>query len=88
MSKHPLTSINPKEIFIQAIKSIQGTKASGKLLHDLLKYIFIIFNIIRSLSDHAVLSWIYRTHEYFISVKTDDILMAKQNRVLFEILIK
>ena len=35
--KHPLASINQKGICIQEIKSIKGTKPSGKFWYDLLE---------------------------------------------------
>ena len=39
--KHPLASRKQKYIWIQEIKSIQGTKTSGKFWYDLLKLILI-----------------------------------------------
>ena len=57
--KHPLASINHKELCIQAIKSIQGTNPAGKIWYDSLKSIFVTVKMIRSSSDHAVFSWVY-----------------------------
>ena len=56
--KHPLASINQTELFIQAIKSIQGTKPAVKLWYDLLKSIFITVKMIRRSSDHSIFSWV------------------------------
>ena len=78
---HPLAPINQKEICIQAIKYIQGTRSTGKLWYDLLKYLLITVKMIRSSSDHTVLSWIYRTYKSFLGVETYDIIMETQNRI-------
>ena len=42
--------------------------------------------MIRSSSEHALLSWVYKTYKSFLAVETDDILMAKENRIWFEII--
>ena len=82
--KHPLVSINQKELCIQAIKSIQVTKPAVKLGYDLLKSFFITIKIIRRSSNHAVVSWVYKNYKSFLNVEIDDILMAIENRIFFE----
>ena len=42
--------------------------------------------MIRSSSDHSVLSWVYKTYKSFLAVETDDILMATDNIIFFEII--
>ena len=44
--------------------------------------------MIRSLSEHASFSWIYNTYKYILAVETNDTLVATQNRIFFERLIK
>ena len=44
--------------------------------------------MIKSLSDHAVFSWIYKTFKSFLAVDTYDLLVATQNRIFLERLIK
>ena len=56
--KHPLASRNQKELCIQAIKSILGTKPAEIFWYDLLKPIFVTVKMIRISSYHAVLSWV------------------------------
>ena len=58
--KHPLASINQKELCIQEIKPIRGTKTAGKLWYDLLKSISLTVQMIISSSDHAVFLWVYK----------------------------
>ena len=84
---HPLSSINHKELFIQAIKSIQWVKSAGKLWYELLKPIFITVKNIRSSSDHSVFSWVYNIYKSSLSVETDDTLLATHSRISFERLI-
>ena len=83
MVKNPLAQRNTRDLYIQAIKSIQGTKPSGIFLYDLLKYISIKVDMIRIAYDHAVFSWNYDTYKSILGVETDDILMATHNRVCF-----
>ena len=42
--------------------------------------------MIRSFSDHAVFSWIYKNYKSLLAVETYDILMATENIICFEIL--
>ena len=58
-------------ISFQKSKVIQGTKPAGKFWYDLLKSIFITVKIIRSSSDHSVLSLIYINYKSFPAVDTD-----------------
>ena len=53
--KKTLASINPKELCIQAIKSMHGTKPAVNVCYGSLKSIFITVKMIRISSDHAVL---------------------------------
>ena len=82
-SKHPLASRNKNEIWIQAIKSIQGTKPSVKLWFDLLKEILVIVKIIRSSSYHAVFPWFYMNYKYFLVVET--YYISWQHRIWFSL---
>ena len=66
--KNPLVLINQKGFYIQEIRSIQGKKPAGKFCLDWLKSISITFKMIRSSSDHAILSWIYKTYKYFLAI--------------------
>ena len=77
--KHPLASINQKELFIQAIKSIQCKKPARKLWYDLLKSIFITVKMILSSSGRAIFSWVYNNYKSFLALEIDDIIMATEN---------
>ena len=77
---------NSKELCIQSIKSVQVTKPAGKIWYDLLKYIFLAVEIIRSCSDHVVFTWTYKTYKFIFIVETYDILMITKRRIYFEIL--
>ena len=57
--KHPLSTINQKELCIQEMKSIQGTKPTGKFQYRLLKSIIITVKIIRISYDHDFFLWFY-----------------------------
>ena len=50
------------------------------LWYDLLKSIFTTVRVIRSSSYHAGFSWVYNNYKTFLSVETDDILLATENR--------
>ena len=65
---------------------MQGTKPAGKFWYGLIKYIFITIKIIRSSSDHVVFTWVYNNYKSFLAVETDDILLAIENGICFEIL--
>ena len=82
--KHSLASGNHNKLCMQAINSIQGTKLAGKFWYDFLKPIFITVKIIKSSSDHAVFSWVYKIYKYFLAVETDEILTLTENRIYFE----
>ena len=75
-----LSTHNPKELCIQAIKSTQGTEPEGKFLYDLFKYIFNTVEMISSSYDHYVFTWNYQTYKSILAVETYNILMATQNR--------
>ena len=51
-SKYPLTSKYQKELRIQAIKSIQGTKPARTCWYELIKSIFVIVKMIIIYYDH------------------------------------
>ena len=40
--------------------------------------------MIRSFSNHAVLSGVYKSYKSFLSVEIDDIIMETENRICFE----
>ena len=82
--KYTLASSSQRELCIQAINSIQGTKPAGKLWYDLLKSIFITVKIIRLSSDHAVLSWVLKNKKSLLYVETYYILMTTENIICFE----
>ena len=42
--------------------------------------------MIRSSSDYAIFSWVYKTYKSFLAFETDDILMAIVNIIWFEII--
>ena len=62
MKKHPLASINHKELRIKTKKN-QETKPSGKLWYDLLKSIFITVKIIRSYYNNTVFSCLNKNYK-------------------------
>ena len=41
--------------------------------------------MIRSSSDHAVFTWDNKIYKYILAVETDDILIATQHRIRFNI---
>ena len=86
--KHPLASVNQKDLCIQEIKSNRITKTDEKFWYGLLKSIFITVKIIRRSSDHAVISWVYMNYKLFLDVETYDIIMETQNRICFGTLIQ
>ena len=90
-NKTSKTSIRLKKserIMHQAIKSIQGTKPDEKFWYYWIKYIFITVKMIKSSSDHAILSWIYKIYPYFFAFKTDDVLKAIHNKISFVRIVK
>ena len=58
------------------------------MLYDLFKSILITVEVIRSSSEHSVFLCKYITYKTIFEVETDDILVATQNIICFEILTK
>ena len=69
-------------------KSILVKKPAGKLWYEFLTSIFITVNMIRSSYNNNVFSFIYYRYKSILAVEIYDILMATQNRISFERLIK
>eukprot|EP00957_Ditylum_brightwellii_P021648 1632567-Ditylum_brightwellii.AAC.1 len=81
---YPLLRRPANELYIQVLKSIQGTKPAGHKWNILLSCTLVNdLKMIQSTSDHTIFSWQYKGHHTLIAVSTDDLLMAATDRTLF-----
>ena len=86
MAKKPV-SLSKSEVIMHSGNNINTrNKTCWKSWYELLKSIFITVEIIRISSDRSVLSWVYNNCKSFLSVETDDSILAIENIICFETL--
>jgi len=80
---YDLPSLNVKDLVIQCLKSIQGTKDAGQRWYKLLAACLLALKMIRCSCDHGVFIWNLPTETCFLAIETDDILFISKTRTPF-----
>jgi hypothetical protein len=79
-----LPSMNPKELVLQCLKTIQGTRDAGRRWYILLSGCLIQLKFVRSSTDHGVFTWFFNDVELcYLALATDDILFLSKTRSPF-----
>jgi hypothetical protein len=78
-----LPSANVKDLVLQCLKSIQGTRDAGQRWYKLLAGILLALKLIRCSCDHGVFTWNLPTENCSLALATDDILFLSKTRSPF-----
>ena len=78
-----LPSLNVKDLVIQCLKSIQGTKDAGQRWYKLLAGFLLGLKMIRCSCDHGIFVWNLPTETCYIALETDDLLFVSKTRSPF-----
>jgi hypothetical protein len=73
-----LPSLNIKDLVIQCLKSIQGTKDAGQLWYKLLAVCLLSLNLVRCSCDHGIFILTFPKETYYIALETDDLLFISK----------
>jgi len=65
-----LPSLNVKELVIQCLKSIQGTKDAGQRWYKLLAGILLGLKMIRCSCDHGIFVWTLPSETCYVALET------------------
>jgi len=76
---YKLPSTNIKELVIQCLRAIQGTRDAGNKWYTLLLKKLLSLGLTRCTIDHGVFLWTYNNIPSILVLETDDILMASAN---------
>lgn len=92
-SKDEINTYDEKDLVIQCLRNIQGTKDAGNDWYNLLSGLFLNIVMIRRSSDHGFYSWTFTGDEVYkvqrpcqslIGLATDDILILTNNKILYD----
>jgi len=78
-----LPSLNVKDLVIQCLKSIQGTKDAGQRWHKLISGCLFALGMIRCSCDHGIFIWKLPTETCYTALETDDLLFISKTRSPF-----
>jgi hypothetical protein len=71
-----LPSTLPKDLVLQCLKSIQGTKDAVHRWYKLISGRFLEIGMTRNTFDHGVFLWDWNNERSYLVIETDDILMG------------
>jgi hypothetical protein len=74
-----LPSENIKDLVLQCLRAIQGTKDAGNRWYALLCKTLLNLGLKRTSIDHGVFTWTYNNEPSILVLETDDILMASKS---------
>ena len=80
---YDLPSLNVKDLVIQCLKSIQGTRDAGQCWYKLLFGCLLSLQMIRCSCDHGIFIWKLPTETCFLVLETDDLLFLSKTRSPF-----
>jgi len=80
---YDLPSLNIKELVIQCLKTIQGTRDAGQRWYKLLCGCLLSLNMIRCSCDHGIFIWTLPSETCFVALETDDLLFISKTRSPF-----
>jgi len=78
-----LPSLNIKELVMQCLKCIQGTKDAGQCWYKLLMGCLLGLKMVRCSSDHGVFIWSLPHETCCLALETDDLLFLSKTREPF-----
>ncbi len=70
----PLPSMNQKELVLQCLKTIQGTRDAGHRWYILLSGCLFELKMVWSYTNHGIFVWICNDEWCYLALATDDIL--------------
>jgi hypothetical protein len=80
---YTLPSLNVKDLVIQCLKSIQGTKDAGQRWYKLLSGFLLALGLIRCSCDHGIFIWRLPTETCYLALETDNLLFISKTRSPF-----
>jgi hypothetical protein len=80
---YKLPSFSAKELVLQCLKCIQGTRDAGQRWYKLLAGCLLRQNMIRCSCDHGVFIWNLPTETCYTALETDDLLFLSKTRAPF-----
>jgi hypothetical protein len=83
---YKLPSLNIKDLVIQCLRAIQGTKDAGNRWYTLLHAWLQDLGLQRTTTDHGVFTWTHENEQCLLVLETDDILMASKTTRPFDFL--
>jgi len=78
-----LPSLNVKDLVIQCLKCIQGTRDAGQRWYKLLSGCLLSLKMIRCSCDHGIFIWHLSDETCYIALETDDLLFLSKTRQPF-----
>jgi len=78
-----LPSTNTKDLVIQCLRAIQGTKDAGNRWYLLLCRKLLDLGFKCTFTDYGIFTWDYNNELSIIIIETDDILMASETSLPF-----
>jgi hypothetical protein len=78
-----LPSLNPKELVLQCLKTIQGTRDAGQHWYKLISGCLYELNFIRCSCDHGIFILTTQAETCYIALETDNLLFISKTREPF-----
>jgi len=75
--------LNPKELVLQCLKTIQGTRDAGQRCYKLISGCLYELKFIRCSCDHGIFILTTQTETCYIALETDDLLFISRTREPF-----
>jgi len=80
---YDLPSITTKDLVLQCLKCIQGTRDAGQRWYKLLMGCLLGLKMVRCSCDHGVFIWSLPNETCYLALETDDFLILSKTRVPF-----
>ena len=87
-SGHPILKYHQKDLCIQSLRGLQGTKHAGYEWYQLLSAIFKDLGMVPNTICKGVFMWNSDGHKAMICVATDDILLWSTHEILYKRLVE
>ena len=86
--EHPILKYNQRDLCIQSLRGLQGTKHAGYEWYQLLSAIFKDLGMIPNTICKGVFMWNSDNHKAMVCVATDDILLWSTHEILYKRLVE
>ena len=84
---HPIVQMDPKELCMQTLRGLQGTKDAGRLWYELIYTILVDgLGMIPCSTNKGLFTWNKNNHRALLALATDDIIFASTDESLWNIL--